>query len=80
MIAYVCAVALGREPVPAYTHRMAEIVNLRQARKAKARAKAADDAAVNRAAFGRNKTEKKLTKAQKEAAERKLDGHKRDDT
>jgi hypothetical protein len=58
---------------------MGEVVNLRQARKAKARRKAAEDASVNRAAFGRTKSEKKLTKADKEAAERKLDGHKRDD-
>ena len=59
---------------------MGDIVNLRQARKAKSRAKAAGEAAVNRAAFGRSKAEKKLTKAQEEAAGRKLDGHKRDDT
>lgn len=80
MIAYVCAVALGREPVPAYTPSMGEIVNLRQARKAKSRAQAEKDAAANRAAFGRTKAEKKLTEAQEEAAGRKLDGHKRDDT
>ena len=80
MNAYACAVALGREPVPAYILLMAEIVNLRQARKAKARAKAEDAAAANRASFGRTKAEKKLTKVEREAAERKLDGHKRDDT
>lgn len=80
MIAYVCAVALGREPVPAYILCMAEIVNLRRARKTKARATAADEAAAKRAAFGRTKAERNLTKAEKEAAERKLDGHKRDDT
>ncbi len=58
---------------------MGKIVNLRQARKGKARTKAAQDAAANRAAFGRTKSEKTLTRSKQEAAERKLDGHKRDD-
>ncbi len=57
---------------------MGDIVNLRQARKAKARAEAEKGAAANRAAFGRTKAEKSLTEAQKEAADRKLDGHKHD--
>lgn len=58
---------------------MAEIVNLRRARKAKARANAEADANANRVQFGRTNAEKQLTKAEKEAAERKLDGHKRND-
>ena len=37
---------------------MAEIINLRMARKAKQRADAAQTAAENRARFGRNKGEK----------------------
>jgi hypothetical protein len=58
---------------------MADIVNLRRARKNKARAEAETEAAAKRLQHGRTKTEKKLSKSVKEAAERKLDGHKRDD-
>lgn len=58
---------------------MGEIVNLRRARKSRARAAAEADANANRIQHGRTKAEKQLTKAEKEAAERKLDGHKRDD-
>ena len=47
---------------------MAEIVNLRQARKAKARTEKDDSAAANRAKFGRTKAEK-----QAEAAKAALD-------
>lgn len=55
------------------------VVNLKRVRKAKARAEAEASAEANRVAHGRTKAEKKLTKAEKEAAARKLDGHKRDD-
>jgi hypothetical protein len=58
---------------------MAEIINLRRARKSKQRAAADADASANRAAFGRSKIEKQLTKSMNEATERRLDGHKRDD-
>ncbi|MGE0739862.1 MAG: DUF4169 family protein [Hyphomonadaceae bacterium] len=58
---------------------MGDVVNLRRARKAKVRTAAEAEAAAKRAAHGRTKSEKKLTKAQQEAAGRKLDGHKRDD-
>ena len=53
---------------------MNEVINLKRVRKAKARA--ADEAI---AAFGRSKSEKSLAKTQQEAADRKLDGHKRHD-
>lgn len=56
----------------------AEIVNLRRARKGKARAEKDREAEANRVAFGRTKAEKLTTKAEREAAVRKLDGHKRD--
>jgi hypothetical protein len=56
---------------------MAEIVNLRRARKQKARAAAETEAAAKRLAHGRTKVERSLTRANKETAERKLDGHKR---
>ena len=58
---------------------MGEIINLRQARKAKARTAADANAANNRAKFGRSKSEKTITKSEQEAAARKLDGHKLDD-
>lgn len=58
---------------------MNEIVNLRRARKAKARALSEAEAAANRITHGRTKAEKKLTKAENDAAQRKIDGHKRDD-
>jgi hypothetical protein len=58
--------------------RMADIVNLRQARKSKARRDKAKDADANRAAHGREKSEKALTKAREEKAARDLDAHKID--
>jgi hypothetical protein len=58
---------------------MADVVNLRRARKAKARAEAEGKAQENRVTFGRTKTEKKLSQAEKDAARRKHEGHKRDD-
>lgn len=58
---------------------MGEVVNLRVARKAKRRATEAATAAANRAAFGRTKAEKDADRAEKERAERLLDGAKRED-
>ena len=57
---------------------MAEIVNLRQARKARGRADDAAAAAANRAKFGRTKAEKQLEAARAELARKALEGHKRD--
>lgn len=57
----------------------AEIINLRRVRKEEARASAKDAAEANRAAFGRTKAEKSVAKAEKNAAQRKLDGHRRED-
>jgi len=57
---------------------MAEVVNLRQARKAKARAAASEQADENRARFGRPQAERKLADARREKAERNLDRHRRD--
>ncbi len=56
---------------------MAELVNLRLKRKAKAREDAAEQAAENRATFGRNKSEKKLTTLLQSKSDKRLDGHKR---
>ncbi len=60
---------------------MAEIINLRRARKQKARAEADKTAEQNRISFGRTKAERSLTEAEREMAARRIDGHKltRDD-
>ena len=57
---------------------MAEIVNLRQARKGKARADKEAQAAANRAKFGRSKAEKEAEAAKQALADRTLEGHKRE--
>ena len=54
---------------------MGDLVNLRRARKAKGRRDAADQGAVNRAAFGRSGDEKAQTVANRHLADRRLDGH-----
>ena len=56
---------------------MADIVNLRRARKAKARTEAEAEAQANRVQHGRSKAERNLTEAQYDVADRKLDAHKR---
>lgn len=57
---------------------MAEIVNLRTARKQKARAEARATAAENAARHGQSKAERTLQAAKAEKAARTLDGHRRD--
>jgi hypothetical protein len=57
---------------------MGEVINLRQARKQRVRAEKDRQAAENRAAFGRSKSEKLLTEARQKQADAGLDGHKRD--
>lgn len=57
---------------------MADVINLRRARKAKAREDAAAKAAENRARFGRTKAQKAQDEDERRRAERKLDGHQRD--
>ena len=54
---------------------MSEIVNLRRARKAKARAEAEETAAANRARHGTPKAMRDLTKARSEKAAHALDSH-----
>jgi hypothetical protein len=58
---------------------MAEIVNFRRAKKAKARAAKEKEAADNRVAFGTPKTLKELNAARREKAARDVDAHKRDE-
>ena len=58
---------------------MADVINLRRARKAKARDEAAKTAAANRAAFGRTKAERTATDAAEARRERLLDGARREE-
>lgn len=58
---------------------MAEILNLNQARKAKAKSDAKAKAAENRARFGRTKADKALDAARADRLQRDLDGAKRED-
>ena len=53
----------------------AEIVNLRRARKAKARAGHEAVAAENRVRFGRTKDERRVAEAHAALDERRLEGH-----
>ncbi|MBA5777779.1 DUF4169 family protein [Stappia sp. F7233] len=55
----------------------ADIINLRQARKAKARKDSDGRAAENRVRFGRTKAEKQREAAEESIKERLLDGHRR---
>ena len=57
---------------------MAELINLRTARKNKRRDEAEKLADDNRVKFGRSKSEKKITAAINLLAEKKLDGNKRE--
>jgi hypothetical protein len=52
---------------------MAEVINLRQARKQKARADKDQKAAENRTQFGRSRHEKTVTRALKAQVEKALD-------
>ena len=58
---------------------MANILNLNQARKAKAKTDAKAKAAENRARFGRTKTDKALDTARADRLQRDLDGAKREE-
>lgn len=57
---------------------MAEIVNLRMARKAKARSEAEKQAHANRTLHGQTKATKLAAKVEKQRVERHLEGVKRD--
>ena len=52
---------------------MAEIVNLRRARKLKKRERQQAEAAQSRGVFGRSKAEKRLTESERARAEASLD-------
>lgn len=57
---------------------MGEVVNLRLARKAKARSDKEAAAAENRIRFGKSKDERTREAAEQSASERHLDGHRLD--
>lgn len=57
---------------------MADLVNLRAARKAKERAANKAEADANAVKFGRSKAEKQQEAARAEKARRDLDGHARE--
>jgi Domain of unknown function (DUF4169) len=56
----------------------AELINLRRARKAKARSAAAVEAAENRRRFGLSKSARALNTAEKALADRNFEAHRRD--
>lgn len=58
---------------------MAEIINLRQARKAKKRDARETAAAENRAKFGRTKAEKQKSLQEAESAQRHIEQHELND-
>lgn len=58
---------------------MGDIVNFRQARKGLARKQADQQAAENRAKFGRTKADKDLAAARDDLARRRLEALKRED-
>lgn len=58
---------------------MAELINLNRARKAKAREADKAKAAENRVRFGLTKAEKTATDLERVRADRKLDGHEREE-
>lgn len=62
----------------AHNRLMAEIVNLRRARKVRARAAAVDEAATNRVRFGRTKTERMNDAAEQSRITALLDGARRE--
>jgi Domain of unknown function (DUF4169) len=57
---------------------MGEVVNLRRARKERARREKDAQAETNRAAFGRTKNERETTAALNKLDAARLDAHKRD--
>ena len=57
---------------------MAEVINLRLARKQRDRAAKAAQAASNRAVHGESKQAKAARKSETDRARRQLDGHQRD--
>lgn len=57
---------------------MADVINLRQARKSRARSLAARQAAENRALHGQSLSERRLKQAEDQRKVRELDAHRRE--
>ena len=57
---------------------MAEIINLRSVKKAKAKAEARAQGDANAAKFGRRKSERSAEESRQDKAKRDLDGHARE--
>jgi hypothetical protein len=57
---------------------MADIINLRRARKAKTRDERGKAAEANRIAFGCTRSEKKAAAAERERSDRAIEAHRRD--
>lgn len=57
---------------------MADVINLRLARKARSRSKATQQAAENRALHGQTGAERRLRQAEDERKVRELDAHRRE--
>lgn len=57
---------------------MAEVINLRLARKARTRSKAADQAAANRALHGQTRAERQRQQTEAARTVSRLDAHQRD--
>lgn len=57
---------------------MSDVVNLRQARKAKARADGESRAAANRAKYGRTKADKRLAESVRQKHDAVIDGARRE--
>lgn len=57
---------------------MADVINLRQARKSRARSQAAQQAAQARALHGQSLTERRRKQAEDERKVRQLDAHRRE--
>jgi hypothetical protein len=72
---------LGIDPARAdgYDAAMGDVINLRRARKQKARTAKEAEAAARRAAFGRKKADKRREEAERRRAETELDGKKREE-
>ena len=58
---------------------MAEIINLKSVRKQKARAAKEEQAAQNRVLFGQTKAEKLRQASERALADKRIDGHKKDE-
>jgi hypothetical protein len=59
---------------------LGEIVNLRRARKARARVRDEEKARENRLSFGLSKAKRELAEKTRLLAERRLEGHRLDET